>query len=552
MPRKPLLSVGLMSDIEVVVEGRALIDGELRYAQIGITEDGRIAAAGSYVSGGERRVDLGTSRIMVPGFIDPHVHMRDPGMTFKEDFGTGTLSAVHAGVTCALDMPNTKPPVTDVASLREKGRILRGKAMTDYGLFVAVTPGINARLLAPLAVGFKLFMGSTTGNILLDDDEELVPAVRDALSTGRRVSVHAEDDKLIRHEQEMCCRDHLRNRPAEAEINAISRLASHFKGSKVNICHITTPEGLALAKAAGFSAEVTLHHLMFEVDRHQGQEYKVNPPIRDKANRDRLMARFMDGAFDMIGTDHAPHTADEKQLPFDEAPSGIPGVETTMPILMEMVRRGDLPLSEAARMASKNPGEMFGIPKGRIAEGFDADLAIFDMRATSKIDVRRLHSRCGHSPYGGYDAVFPQDVVVRGSIQVRDGEFCGEPIGRDVRGLRYRFFGDRGKAGRMPPAVRDVLPMPARGPAVRAPVLQEKLSSVPGEDEGASAVSGAGPQEGSWLLRIPRRAEVHRLRASYGILQAVSFSSVCGGEAPGRARPLMQRRLGRGWGQRDG
>lgn len=425
-----------MSDIDFVMEGRALVDGELRYTEVGISEEGRIVAAGSHVSGGDRRIELGTSQIMVPAFIDPHVHFRDPGMTAKEDFGTGSMAAVHAGVSCVFDMPNTKPPVVDVASLQEKKSIIGRKAVTDYGLFAAVTSGINARMLAPLVVGFKLFMGSTTGNILLDDDEEMIPAVRDALDTGLRMSVHAEDDHLISKGEEHCCRDHLRNRPAEAETTAISRLARHFSGSRINICHITTPEGLDVAKAAGFSTEVTLHHLLFEADRFSGAEYKVNPPIRDIGTRDALFRRFISGEFDMIGTDHAPHTAEEKAAEFQEAPSGIPGVETTMPIVMEMVRAGVIPLSEAVRMGSSNPGRLFGVPKGAIAEGYDADIAVFDMRETSKVDVRRLHSRCGHSPYAGYDAVFPQDVLVRGSLQVHEGEFCGEPIGRDVRGLR--------------------------------------------------------------------------------------------------------------------
>ena len=424
-----------MSDIDFVLEGRALVDGELKYTEVGISEEGRIVAAGNYVSGGERRIELGTSQIMVPAFIDPHVHFRDPGMTSKEDFGTGSMAAIHAGVSCVFDMPNTKPPVTDVRSLQEKKVIISRKAVTDYGLFAAVTAGINARMLAPLVVGFKLFMGSTTGNILLDDDEEMIPAVRDALATGLRMSVHAEDDHLISKDEERCCRDHLRNRPAEAETTAIARLARHFSGSNVNICHLTTPEGLDMAKAAGFSTEVTLHHMMFDVDRCPGAEYKVNPPIRDIGTRDELFRRFIHGDFDMIGTDHAPHTAEEKAREFQDAPSGIPGVETTMPMVMDMVRRGILPLSEAVRMGSSNPGRLFGIRKGAIAEGYDADIAVFDLREVSKVDVRRLHSKCGHSPYAGYDAVFPQEVFVRGSLQVREGEFCGEPIGRDVRGL---------------------------------------------------------------------------------------------------------------------
>lgn len=418
-------------DIETVIKGRAFIDRELRYAEIGIN-DGRIVTVGRMVRGGDRVVELGSSQTLLPGFMDPHVHFRDPGMTAKEDFSTGTLAAVHAGVTCVLDMPNTKPPATDVESLRDKKATVRGRAYTDYGLFAAVTANCNAGMLAPMVPGFKLFMGSTTGNILLNDDEEMVPAVRDVLATGKRMSVHAEDDSMILRETEFCTRDHLRNRPAKAEWNAISRLASRFRGSKVNICHITTSEGLDMARAAGFTTEVTLHHIMFDVDRCPGAEYKVNPPIRDANTRDALYGRFLSGDITMFGTDHAPHTVDDKAQEFDAAPGGIPGVETTMPIVMDMVRRDTIPLSQAVRMGAQAPAEAFGVRKGRIAEGYDADFAIFDMRRTSTIDVKRLHSKCGHSPYAGWEAVFPDTVIIRGEVQVQDGEFCGERIGADI------------------------------------------------------------------------------------------------------------------------
>ena len=402
-------------DIEKVITGRAFVDGELKYTEIGIS-DGKIVTVGRLVSGGDERVDVGSSRIILP------------------DFSTGTLSAVHAGVTCVLDMPNTKPPVTDMNTLMEKKSAIRGRSFVDYGLFAAVTPNINAKMLAPLVPGFKLFMGSTTGNILLNDDEELVPAVTNALSTGKRVSVHAEDDSLITRETENCTRDHLRNRPAKAEWNAISRLASHFKGQRINICHLTTSEGLDLARAAGFTTEVTLHHMMFDVDRCPGAEYKVNPPIRDVNARDALFKRFTAGDIGMIGTDHAPHTVEDKAQEFDAAPGGIPGVETTMPMIMNMVRKDIIPLKLAVDMGARNPGEAFGLRKGRIAPGYDADFAIFDMRESRRIDVPSLHSKCGHSPYGGMEAVFPDTVIIRGEVQVQDGEFCGERKGVDICG----------------------------------------------------------------------------------------------------------------------
>lgn len=420
-------------EIEKVLQGRAFVNGELSYMEIGITDE-KIVTVGKLVSGGDERIDLGSSKIILPGFMDPHVHLRDPGMTSKEDFSTGTLAAVHAGVTCILDMPNTKPPVTDLGTLMDKKATVRGRSFVDYGLFAAITPNINAGMLAPLVPGFKLFMGSTTGNILLNDDEELVPAVANALSTGKRVSVHAEDDSLISKETEHCTRDHLRNRPAKAEWNAISRLASNFRGQRINICHMTTSEGLDMARSAGFTTEVTLHHMMFDVDRCPGAEYKVNPPIRDIECRDRLFRRFTAWDIDMIGTDHAPHTVNEKSMEFDSAPGGIPGVETTMPILMNMVRRDIIPLKQAVSMGARNPCDAFGVMKGRIEAGYDADFAIFDMRNSSVIDVSRLHSKCGHSPYGGMEAVFPDTVIIRGEVQVQDGEFCGERKGVDICG----------------------------------------------------------------------------------------------------------------------
>ncbi len=418
-------------DIETVLMGRAFVGGELKYTEIGISE-GKIVAVGSCVQGGENRIELGTSMTVLPGFVDPHVHLRDPGMPDKEDFSTGTLAAVHAGVTTVLDMPNTKPAVYNMDTLLDKKAHVKGRSYVDYGLFAAVTPDTNAAMMARYVPGFKLFMGSTTGNILLNDEQELVPAVRDALSTGKRVSVHAEDDSMILKEPETCTRDHLRNRPAAAEHNAISRLARDFKGQKINICHITTPEGLDLARNAGFTTEVTMHHMMFEVDRNKDQYFKVNPPLRDIKTRDALYKRFVAGDITMIGTDHAPHSIADKSQEFDSAPGGMPGVETTMPIVMNMVLKQTIPLSQAVRMGSSAPAEAFSLPKGGIEAGKDADLSIFDMRNVTRIEVSRLHSKCGHSQYVGMEAVFPDTVMVRGEVQIEGGEFCGDRIGEDM------------------------------------------------------------------------------------------------------------------------
>ena len=414
------------------MEGKAFVNGEIRGTEIGIT-DGRITAVGRSVAGGDKRMDLGSNRLILPGFVDPHVHFRDPGMTDKEDFSSGTLSAVHGGVTCILDMPNTIPPARDVRSVLEKKSAVRGKAYVDYGLFAAVTIGCNAKMIAPLVSGFKLFMGSTTGNILLNDDVEIDSVMGSIRSTGKRLSVHAEDDSMILKDTEMCCRDHLRNRPAKAEHNAIMRLA-RFKGMKINICHNTTAESIGLASECGFTTEVTLHHLFLDPDKNPGANYKVNPPLRETATREGLMKIFNEGSITMFGTDHAPHTPEDKAREFDVAPGGIPGVETSMPIVMNMVRKEQIPLSRAVSMGAFAPAQAFDMNKGRIEVGMDADLTIFDMHNVSKIDERKLHSKAGYSPYDGWEAIFPEMVMVRGDIQIKDGEFCGHRVGEDICG----------------------------------------------------------------------------------------------------------------------
>jgi dihydroorotase len=416
---------------DLVVCGRAFVNGQIKYSEIGIT-DGKISSVKSSIKGGEKRIDV-PGGVILPGFIDPHVHFRDPGMTEKEDFSSGTLSAVHGGVTTILDMPNTLPPVTDVNSLLDKKGHVKGKAYTDYGLFAAITPGCNAGMLAPLVPGFKLFMGSTTGKILLNDDAEIISTFKGIASTGKRISVHAEDDSMISKEKENDCRDHLRNRPVEAEINALKRL-SRFKGMKINICHNTNSESVALANELGFTTEVTMHHLFFEVDKFSSSEYKVNPPIRNIAVRDKLYKSFIGGKISMFGSDHAPHTLSDKSSDFDSAPSGIPGVETTIPIVMNMVRNNTISLKQAVSMGSETPAASFGMNKGRIAEGFDADLSVFDTRDHTRINVRKLHSKAGHSPYEGWEAVFPDIVMVGGEVQIEGGEFCGDKIGKDAYG----------------------------------------------------------------------------------------------------------------------
>ncbi len=403
--------------IEKVIEGRAFINGELSYAEIGISE-GKIVSVGKMARGGDERMDVGTSKIILPGFIDP-TYFQGSGDDRERGFHIRYLICGPWSVTCILDMPNTNSCVRSDALMSKKSTV-RKKAHVDYGLFAAVTPGSKIGMMAPYVPGFKLFMGSTTGNILMNDDDEISQVVRDIKITKKRLSVHAEDDRMILRDAERSTRDHLRNRPAEAEHNAIRRLG-RYSGSRINICHNTNVESLDLASSYGFTTEVTLHHLLFDVDRNTTAEYKVNPPIRDPDTRDKLWKAFISGRATMFGSDHAPHTLSEKSQDFDSAPGWIPGVETTMPIVMNMVRKEVLPLSQAVIMGAENPGKAFDMRKGKIAVGYDADFSIFDLRKVTKVDIRKLHSKAGHSPYVGMDAIFPDTVMIRGDIQIKTG-----------------------------------------------------------------------------------------------------------------------------------
>jgi len=411
-----------------VIEGRIFYKGKLTQGMIGV-EDGKIVDVKKILKGDDH-IDLG-DRIILPGAVDPHVHFRDPGMTHKEDFITGSTAALYGGVTCVLDMPNTKPPVTNMSSLDEKRQTIKGRSFVDYGLFAALTSRTDPEKLAPKVCGFKLFMGSTTGDILVNDDNTIYKIMSSVQRTGKRVSVHAEDNSMIGYAEEKNNRDHLRNRPVAAEHSAINRLA-RYKGMKINICHITDAGSAMLASSFGFLTEVTTHHLFFDDGVSEKAEFKVNPPLRDGKTKEKLYKAFSENKITMFGTDHAPHTIDEKHREYNDAPSGIPGVETYVPMMMSMVKQGKVQLNSLVKMACEAPAEAFGLNKGKIEKGYDADLMIFDMRNTKRIKEKEMHSKAGYTVYEGWDAVFPDMVYVRGELQLKNGELCGGTVGRNV------------------------------------------------------------------------------------------------------------------------
>lgn len=421
--------------MELVIEGRAFYDGKLQSCAIGV-DKGRIVAVKKVLKG-ERHLDF-NDRIILPAAIDPHVHFRDPGMTKKEDFETGSVSALFGGVSCVFDMPNTKPPLLLREDLLEKWTIATRKSWTDFGLFGGCSDASDPLRLSKGVIGYKVFMSSTTGSVLLAKDEEIKRALDAVKPTGKVVSVHAEDDHMIpkqgdkMRKEERNLRDHNEARPMAAEASAIRRLVSLGQANKINTCHVTSNDALEALKGADFTCEATAHHMLLDIGCGKGAFGKVNPPLRRKEDKEALFAAFCAGKIDMLASDHAPHTTADKEEDFDFAPSGMPGVETAFPLMMTFVKREQMSLATLVRAACERPAEIFGLNKGKIAVGRDADLMVLDPREMVQISARKLHSKCGWTAFEGFEAIFPQSTFLRGKMLTEDGALVGERMGRDV------------------------------------------------------------------------------------------------------------------------
>jgi dihydroorotase len=358
--------------------------------------------------------------------------MREPGLTAKEDFSSGTKAAAFGGITCVMDMPNTIPPTTTKRALEDKLDIASRKSWIDFGIFAGCISGKDPTRLNKGVVGYKLYMGSTTGDLLVTEDDDIKSILDSVKESGRVLSIHAEDQAWLREGLAWDLEGYAQNRPYQAETKAIERISSLSQYENVNICHISSKQGLELLKDSPFTKEVTPHHLLLSSKKDLGTMGKVNPPLRNEANRKELFEAFKEGIFDILASDHAPHTFAEKEDEFDYAPSGVPSVETSLPLMLLLVKKGTLDLPMLIRMASYRPAQLFNLSKGYIDVGLDADLMVVDPRRVSAIKGDRLHSRCGWTPYEGWEGVFPHSVMVRGRMVVEDGAFTGERVGRNV------------------------------------------------------------------------------------------------------------------------
>lgn len=417
-----------MRTMDVVIEGNCYLSGRFERCCIGIT-DGRIARIAKILEGD--KVYRFENKMILPAATDVHVHFREPGMTHKEDFASGSLAALHGGVTCFFDMPNTKPQTTTVDALREKRHLAMSKSLADFGLFAGVVKGVDVLSLAKESVGFKLYMGGTTGDMLVPSLESVAPELVAVAASKKILAVHAEDDKLRKKEPEKDLSDHLRNRSNECETSAVRRLIERAKDSKIHICHVSAKETLPLI-GDKMTTEVTPHHLLLDNDSKLGTMGKVNPPLRRREDRQALFTALKKGDIDIIASDHAPHTIDEKQEDFEYAPSGMPGVETMIPLMLDLVRKKHLDLEGVVKRVCERPPEMYGIRKGKIAVGYQGDLMVVDLASPKTIKANTLHSKCGWTAFEGMNGIFPTSVFLRGHLMIEGDDQVGERNGRDV------------------------------------------------------------------------------------------------------------------------
>ena len=432
---------------DLVIRGATIInhDGE------GIRDiallGGRIAALGSLGSVKSAETLDARGLHILPGVIDSQVHFREPGLTHKEDLETGSRSAVAGGVTSVFEMPNTVPLTTCENTLADKVRAARNRMLCDFAFFVGGTreniDDIPVLERSEASAGIKVFMGSSTGDLLVDD----LPSLEKIISRlSRRASFHAEDETRLKERQTLRISGDPTSHPIWrdekvallATQNLVS-LAEKYR-RRVHVLHVSTAEEMDFFEQhkEWATVEVTPHHLTLvapECYKMLGAYTQMNPPVREKRHQDRIWAAIQSGLVDVLGSDHAPHTRDEKEKPYPLSHSGMTGVQTLVPIMLDHVNAGRLSLQRFVDLTSHGPQRIFGIRgKGRIAVGWDADLTIVDLKRRETITNKWIQSRVGWTPYHEKQVVgWPIGTFVRGQRVMWQGEIFPTAFGQPIR-----------------------------------------------------------------------------------------------------------------------
>jgi len=422
--------------------------GGIATADIGIIA-GKIVAIGALGQASAAEVIELAGLTVLPGVIDTQVHLREPGLEYKEDLATGTAAAALGGVTAVCEMPNTKPSTITAEDLADKLARAKGRAWTDHAFFIGAAEENIDKLAAlerlPGCAGVKVFMGSSTGSLLVEDDAALARV----LANGRRrVAVHCEDEARLRERRPLVDGEgvspvlHPEWRDVETALRATTRLLTLARaaGRRVHVLHVTSaPEMELLAANKDIATvEVTPQHLTLaapECYERLGTYAQMNPPIRSEEHRAGLWHGLDQGVVDCIGSDHAPHTKEEKAKPYPQSPSGMTGVQTLVPLMLDHVAQGRLSLERFIDLTSAGPARIYGmVGKGRIAVGYDADFTVVDLKANRKITNLWIASKCGWSPFDGQKVTgWPIATIIRGRVVMREDTLLGDASGAPLR-----------------------------------------------------------------------------------------------------------------------
>lgn len=424
-----------------------LPDGKAQQVKtdIGIAE-GRIVAIGTIPPTGAQELSLEGLHVL-PGVIDSQVHFREPGLTHKEDLESGTRAAALGGVTAVFEMPNTSPSTTTREAFEDKLKRAQNRCHVKYAFYIGGAHDnfdkVSELERLPHCSGIKIFMGSSTGTLLVEDDETL----EKLLACGsRRMIFHSEDEMRLRERKHIAeashdVHDHCVWRDAETALRSTQRLLKLARKTnrKIHVLHISTHQEMALLKEHKDIAtvEVLPQHLTLhapECYTALGTLAQQNPPIREKEHLEGLWQGVLNGTVDVIGSDHAPHTLEEKQKTYPASPSGVPGVQTLVPLMLNHIHNGRMTLEHFVELSAHNPARIFGVHnKGQIKVGYDADFTVVDLRKTRTITNEWIASKSQWTPFNGLQVTgWPTHTIIDGEIIMQDDQILKPHQGRPI------------------------------------------------------------------------------------------------------------------------
>ena len=428
----------------IIKNGSCYIDGKLVKSDIGLYEN-KIQKIGNIEENNSKVYDA-SGKVVLPGIIDTQVHFREPGSTDAEDLESGSRAAVLGGVTSLFEMPNTNPPTANLIEFEKKLQAAKNRMHTNYAFYFGATPQ-NTEQLAQLknvegCCGVKLFAGSSTGNLLVDKEADIEKVIS---SSDRIVSIHSEDEDIIKLRKKFIRQGDVHSHPewrnvecAMSSTRRVVKIAERYD-KKIHVLHVTTKEEvdfLAMHKK-NVTFETTPQHLtLYAPDCYDklGTYAQMNPPLRSKDHYDRLWVAIKNNVVDVLGSDHAPHLKINKDKEYPNTPSGMPGVQTIFPVMIDHVNNGKLELNQLINLMCENPCKIFGIKnKGFIKEGFDADFTIVDMNKEVTITNEMIASKCGWTPFHNYKVKgFPVGTIVNGILVMSEGKILikskGQPL----------------------------------------------------------------------------------------------------------------------------